>query len=324
MASSVSLEMRWAPHLPSRPRNIRYRCATVDEEVFTLYLEKMGESAQKLDELMMIYEDIDNSLPGQGKEMLRGTVQNAMRLASKLKASPMHHLTLGAIGRWLKQQNIDLDKTQEGLDKFDAELREFEVRHMRGKVWGYESLTLPESVYMLHCEQEEATSAAAALEAQMQAATGASAGGLTNLETPQLLGAEGSATGSGRAEQESQTDPYAEDVDVRSAKKGTKESAESAVRKMAGTSNNSKEKGSTPESSAKAALYSGAGQHSMTCTVLDLHLTECIMRQDQASRTALAALADNLCTRVWSLLQRYRVFTSACCCSYKPDCKPYR
>jgi hypothetical protein len=95
--------------------------------VFTTYLEKMRESAQKLDELMMIYEEIDNSLPGQGKEMLRATVQNSLRLASRLKASPMHHMTLGHLSRWLKQQNVELDKTDEGLDDFAAEARAMEV-----------------------------------------------------------------------------------------------------------------------------------------------------------------------------------------------------
>ena len=87
----------------------------------------MAESAQKLDELMMIYEDIDNSLPGQGKEMLRATVQNSLRLASRLKASPMHHMTLAGLSRWLKQQNIDIDKTYDSLDNFAQELREMQV-----------------------------------------------------------------------------------------------------------------------------------------------------------------------------------------------------
>lgn len=111
------------PH-KQQPRLTRTAQHAVEEEVFTIYLEKMSESAQKLDELMMMYEDIDNSLPGQGKDMLRATVQNSLRLASRLKSSPMHHMTLAGLGRWLKQQKIDIDKTYEGLDNFAAEARE--------------------------------------------------------------------------------------------------------------------------------------------------------------------------------------------------------
>ena len=87
----------------------------------------MAESAQTLEELVMIYDDIDNSLPGQGKEMVRATVQNSLRLASKLKASPMHHMTLAALSRWLKQQDIEIEKAYESLDDFSQDVREMEV-----------------------------------------------------------------------------------------------------------------------------------------------------------------------------------------------------
>lgn len=108
--------------------------AAVDDEVFTTYLEKMGESAQKLDELMMMYDDIDNSLPGQGKDMLRATVQNSLRLASKLKSSPMHHMTLAGLSRWLKLQNVDIEKTCDGLDDFVGEARQAQVQHASDSV----------------------------------------------------------------------------------------------------------------------------------------------------------------------------------------------
>lgn len=87
----------------------------------------MEETAQKLDELMMTYEDIDNSLPGQGKDHLRATVQNSLLLASRLKTSPLHHLTLAGLSRWLKQQKLEMEKTQESLDDFASDVRQMEV-----------------------------------------------------------------------------------------------------------------------------------------------------------------------------------------------------
>jgi hypothetical protein len=103
----------------------------VDDEVFNTYFEKMRESAQKLDELMMNYDEIDNSLPGQGREMLRVTLQNAVRLASKLKPSPLYHMTLAGLYKFLKQQNVDLDKLEDCLELLALE--EEEVRQLM--VW---------------------------------------------------------------------------------------------------------------------------------------------------------------------------------------------
>lgn len=101
----------------------------VDENLFKEYLGRMVSSATKLEELMAAYEELENSTPGMNRERLHATVQQSVQLVSHVKLVPVH-VALDGIGRWLKRQAHELDRTQSELDTFDhAEVCVSQVRY---------------------------------------------------------------------------------------------------------------------------------------------------------------------------------------------------
>lgn len=98
------------------------RCNAVDDVLFKEYLARMVESATKLEELMAEYEELENSTPGVNRDRLHATVQQSVQLISHVKAATVH-VALDGVGRWLKKQAYELERTQSELDTFeDAEV----------------------------------------------------------------------------------------------------------------------------------------------------------------------------------------------------------
>lgn len=101
----------------------------VDDALFKQYLARMVESATKLEELMAAYEELENSTPGLNRERLHATVQQSVQLISHVKLVPVH-VALDGVGRWLKRQAYELERTQSELDTFDdTEMCISQVRH---------------------------------------------------------------------------------------------------------------------------------------------------------------------------------------------------
>eukprot|EP00892_Ulva_mutabilis_P003186 jgi/Ulvmu1/12869/UM098_0054.1 len=100
------------------PLTHRPRMAVVDDVLFKEYLSRLVDSATKLDELMADYEELENSTPGMNRDRLHTTVQQSVQLISRVKVATVH-VALDGVGRWLKKQQYELERTQGELDTFD-------------------------------------------------------------------------------------------------------------------------------------------------------------------------------------------------------------
>jgi hypothetical protein len=73
--------------------------AAVDSDTLEGFMEQLAASAAKLEELLGVYDSIDNSLPGAPADRLITVVQNSVQLASAIKGGT--HLALATMGKWL-------------------------------------------------------------------------------------------------------------------------------------------------------------------------------------------------------------------------------
>lgn len=79
---------------------------------------------------MAAYEELENSTPGMNRERLHATIQQSVQLVSHVKLVPVH-VALDGVGRWLKRQVHELERTQSELDTFDdAEICVSQVGHV--------------------------------------------------------------------------------------------------------------------------------------------------------------------------------------------------
>lgn len=73
------------------------RVHAVDSESLHNFMSSLQESVAKLDQLMSMYDCIDNNSGGSGR--LATVVQNSVQLASCIKSNT--HVALASLGKWL-------------------------------------------------------------------------------------------------------------------------------------------------------------------------------------------------------------------------------
>ena len=77
------------------------RVCAVDSEQLGGFMRALGCAADKLQELLAAYEDIDNRLPGAEGGRLRDVMERSVALAGQIRGSA--HNTMGAVGQWLSK-----------------------------------------------------------------------------------------------------------------------------------------------------------------------------------------------------------------------------
>ena len=90
----------------------------MDKDDLQQFMRHLVVSVSKCDELLGMYEELDNKVPGGGGQRLHDVVQNSVHLASQIKGGA--NVTIGAVGRWLERSHHQLGLEESMLHELDA------------------------------------------------------------------------------------------------------------------------------------------------------------------------------------------------------------
>ena len=82
------------------------------------FLHQLVASVDKIDELLTIYDEIDNSMPGGSGGRLHEVIENSVKLAGQMKGGA--NITINAVGKWLTRQHHQLDYEEAMLQELDC------------------------------------------------------------------------------------------------------------------------------------------------------------------------------------------------------------
>jgi hypothetical protein len=82
----------------------------VDSQVLSEFMHQVGASVDKLDEMLNVYEDVAGNTTESGQDRMHQVINNAVQLVSQYKGNCI--LPLGAVGKWLQNQQIDFEREE--------------------------------------------------------------------------------------------------------------------------------------------------------------------------------------------------------------------
>jgi hypothetical protein len=99
-----------------RPQSI---VLAVDSHVLSDFMHQVGASVDKLDEMLNVFDNVSDNMQESGQDRMHQVINNAVQLVSQFKGN--YNLPLGAVGKWLHHQHLDLEReeTDDANDDYD-------------------------------------------------------------------------------------------------------------------------------------------------------------------------------------------------------------
>lgn len=128
------------------------RTNAVNGTELTEFMQRVGTSVDRLDELLCIYDDIDNHMGGESTDRVHAVIQNSVHLASRIKGG--QHLPLTAVGQWLDKSRVQLQHEETMLHELNVTYSDVRLPAPRSSC---DCQCLVESVYAAAVNRTEGT-----------------------------------------------------------------------------------------------------------------------------------------------------------------------